>query len=561
MKRSFESIKHTTSNLDQIWLLGVFLIILLAAALRLATLPYLSFYSDEVWTVRFSTYPLSYIMSHMETGLSMHLYILFTKVLTQFVGDSVIGLKAPSLIAGILTIPAVYLMTKRLLDRQVAILAMLLAAFNPFLIEFSRYARVYAILTLVTIFIMLLYYRTLRQQETKYFIWLGVANGIGLMLSGTAAYVLLIQGCSVLIETLLVQRKRDWKLFWSFSGSFLLSLILGSLFYIAIIIQIPFMVAYWAGGIQGWQLGAYIAALQRLHPYITPVMLLLLLVGCWVALKRYRTAGRLLVLWGILPILFFFIMGARHTDLAIARFLILTVPAHFALMSLGLLDIIRRLVPNYPVLAAGAFIVTLVVGTWVFSPGNTLQSITAEPHGASVVAARLKEIVQDDDIMFADPDYMQYVLRNQLDVIYIPLNELTGKQIDTIESYTGQGRLVIVTFNDPSAQEVWSRYFTTEVISGSHYIYELVILTSPKIVNDADLREALLVYFTGSLEGIDREPWYLALPGRLYNRLAWTHHSLGFLKLPDQLDEEIAEHQQLADKYWELGKQESNIKR
>ncbi len=478
-------------------------------------------------------------MTHLETGLSMHMYLLFMKVWTFFLGNSPLIVKAPSLLAGILILPALYQLTKKWLNQRVAILAILFAAFNPFLIEFSRYARVYSILLLVIILVIYLYYQAFKKRQSRYFIWLGIANGLALTFSSISSYIILVQFCSAVIETLLIPSKRDWKLFLNFCWSFILSLLLGLLFYSQILVQIPPMLAALTSDMNQWNIGVYFGVFKILHPYTAVVMLGLLLMGCLIAIKRYKETGRFLILWATVPFIFFFLTGTNQPDLAIARFLILVLPAHFILIASALLFISRKLVPQYSTLTAVFLTTALIFGNWIYSPANTLEPIITEPHGSSIALQRLNEIIQPNDVLSEDPDHLRFILNRPLKSQYIKITNLVSTQSKPYGNFTRSGRLIIVTFNHPEALQIWSKYFSTEVIVHPYYTNELVILTSPKITDRNHLNEILSGYFTGSLKGIDREPEYLkVLPGRFEQRINATRDILMKLNQYKRLQDE-----------------------
>ncbi len=71
--------------------------------------------------------------------------------ITAHVGHSPILIRAPSLIAGTLTIPAVYWLGVRTVGRRAGLLAAALTALSPFMIYYSAEARAYALMTVLVI--------------------------------------------------------------------------------------------------------------------------------------------------------------------------------------------------------------------------------------------------------------------------------------------------------------------------------------------------------------------------------------------------------------------------
>jgi hypothetical protein len=68
---------------------------------------------------------------------------------TTRLGHALVWLRAPSLIAGTLTIPVIYMLGTKLADRRAALVATALATLSPFMIFYSTEARAYGVLMLL----------------------------------------------------------------------------------------------------------------------------------------------------------------------------------------------------------------------------------------------------------------------------------------------------------------------------------------------------------------------------------------------------------------------------
>lgn len=85
------------------------------------------------WLVRIDQHPpLYYALLHFWMGL----------------GDGEAAVRALSALCGILTIPALYLLGRRLVGQEVGLLAALILAVSPFHVRFAQEARMYTLLTL-----------------------------------------------------------------------------------------------------------------------------------------------------------------------------------------------------------------------------------------------------------------------------------------------------------------------------------------------------------------------------------------------------------------------------
>jgi hypothetical protein len=112
-----------------------------------------SIFADELSTYWISaTHSLRGVLSlmygtpHIEHAeITPPLYFVAAWVTTQF-GHSVLWLRAPSLLAGAVTIPLVYLLGRRLVGRSAGLVATALVALSPFMIYYSGEARSYGLM-------------------------------------------------------------------------------------------------------------------------------------------------------------------------------------------------------------------------------------------------------------------------------------------------------------------------------------------------------------------------------------------------------------------------------
>jgi 4-amino-4-deoxy-L-arabinose transferase-like glycosyltransferase len=128
----------------QLWLLAV---ILPALAVRLHNLTYHSLWLDEAVSVYWARQSVPRIL---EVGFTLvedrlpPLYYLILNGWAGLAGFSETAVRLPSVGFGVLLIPALAGLAAMLFGRRAALLAALLAAFNPFLVWYSQEARMYA---------------------------------------------------------------------------------------------------------------------------------------------------------------------------------------------------------------------------------------------------------------------------------------------------------------------------------------------------------------------------------------------------------------------------------
>ncbi len=146
---------------------------LLAALLRLPTLGTQSFWLDESVTVRLVRRSFVGMLSALPGSESTPpLYYVLAWPWTRVFGSGEVGLRLLSALFGILTVPVVYAAAVRLVSRRAGVVAGALAATSPLLIWFSQEARAYALLTLLSAVLLLLFARVLeRPTPRRYALW------------------------------------------------------------------------------------------------------------------------------------------------------------------------------------------------------------------------------------------------------------------------------------------------------------------------------------------------------------------------------------------------------
>jgi hypothetical protein len=128
------------------WL--VLIITLLGAGLRLYQIGAKGLWLDEAFSVWLGWQPLPDMLSWI-IRIDQHppLYYFLLHFWMRF-GDSAATVRTLSALIGALTIPMIYLLGRRLLGQNVALLAALILAISPFHIRFGQETRMYTLLTL-----------------------------------------------------------------------------------------------------------------------------------------------------------------------------------------------------------------------------------------------------------------------------------------------------------------------------------------------------------------------------------------------------------------------------
>lgn len=143
-------------------------VMLLAAFARLWGLGTQSLWMDEAFSYLFGTLPLGMAWEAMIVD-AVHppLYYLLLRPWLALVGESELVLRFPSAVVGVLTVAILYRAEQCWLDRGTAGWAPLLLALNPFHIWYSQEARMYALLGLLSLVVLVAFWRALGSQRAS----------------------------------------------------------------------------------------------------------------------------------------------------------------------------------------------------------------------------------------------------------------------------------------------------------------------------------------------------------------------------------------------------------
>ncbi|HEY3930691.1 MAG TPA: glycosyltransferase family 39 protein [Candidatus Koribacter sp.] len=138
----------TEQEYDRGVMLRVIALTALALVLRVLALGYKGFWQDEVFSVLFVREPSAQFWSVLKNAeMNMALYYLALREWVRFFHGEA-GIRALSVIPGVLTVPVVYALGARLYSRRVGVWAAGLTAINTCAVVYSQEARGYAMLVL-----------------------------------------------------------------------------------------------------------------------------------------------------------------------------------------------------------------------------------------------------------------------------------------------------------------------------------------------------------------------------------------------------------------------------
>ncbi len=159
-------------------------IILLSLALYLYALEAKSLWYDELATLTCSGWGGTWadVIRRSLTIPATPKPPLYFFVTSLFVllGDRVWLLRLPAAVFGALTVPLLYVLVRRLVDRQTGLLAALLLALAPFYVRYGQEARMYTMLTFLSLLCLYLFCRAIDSTRWRWWLALALAGAAGL---------------------------------------------------------------------------------------------------------------------------------------------------------------------------------------------------------------------------------------------------------------------------------------------------------------------------------------------------------------------------------------------
>lgn len=435
------------------YLVAVALLVLVAFFIRAASLDAQSLWRDEVDALRFAQAPWSEMLSNFtRPGWNGPLYYLMLRGWIALTGQTEYAMRFFSLIFGVLGVPLIYTLGRRLFDRTVGLIAALLVTTSPYLTWYSQEVRMY---TWVPALAMLAIYALHRALSGSPLLSSSKGNGwhwwmVQIVATTLAFYSHILAAFLVPVQVLLYfawwpQARQHWK-------PALISLACLTLPYLPLAVwqaplalqaretgfqaytlgrMVEILLNAWSTGMRswGWPWGAILMALGAVSGIIDPS-------ASW----RDRLA---LLVWLTIPLLSVWLISLRQ-PLFTDRYLIWSAPAFYLLIALGLASL-RRLGAQ-----AHFLIVALASALLIFNSVNLWQQATtpikSDFRAAAAYVANYEPPGQTNNPHLSESDlpfklYLPLIVAergesDELIIFQIPYARYTFDYYFPIEDYT-----------------------------------------------------------------------------------------------------------------------------
>jgi len=147
---------------------AIILVSLLAFLLRIYRAQDQSVWGDELYSVMYANMGLADIIRFNLRALDPQapLFYLLLKLWVTVAGQTELALRMPSILGGVVLVPAVYVLGRYLVGGLAGLLAAVILAVNPFHVWYAQEVRTYSITVLLTTLSTLLFLRVLRGEHS-----------------------------------------------------------------------------------------------------------------------------------------------------------------------------------------------------------------------------------------------------------------------------------------------------------------------------------------------------------------------------------------------------------
>ncbi|HKD84018.1 MAG TPA: glycosyltransferase family 39 protein [Terriglobales bacterium] len=318
------------------------LLTIAGAWLRLSHLGSKSLWLDEGATValaRASWQHFWWVWWHGEANLQTIYFLLMRGWI--HLGDGEAWLRLPSALFGIASIPAMYVVARRLVSTGPALGAAALLAFSPADVYYSQEARSYTLAILLVLLSTYFFVRAVEQCQRRDWAWWMWISTLAFYTHDFAALVLIAQACSMLFKP----EPQRWRPLL-IRGTIILLLALPGLTYVlrASPENLHFAWMPQPSPREFLHLAAFYAG-GGLKLAIASVLWIAGVIAIWYRGRSGEDAnafwhGTLVVLWAVLPAILLAIVSLRE-PLFLQRYVIFSLPAWALLAAIGA-DLLRK---------------------------------------------------------------------------------------------------------------------------------------------------------------------------------------------------------------------------
>lgn len=371
---------------------------------------------DEAQSIWQASHTTEFIRFYTLKNVHLPLHNTFLHFWVALFGAGATAGRISSAIFGILSLPALYLLSREFLKRKWALIATGIGATSPFWIWYSREIRMYSLLTLVTVFSYYFFVRIIRTNRLKNYIFYTITNLIGIYTHYFFFLVLLAQAVFFL---------STWKIEWNDKSTIPKKKMLYNFATVVIVLIIAFSPWFYAfinshgSGtlapelVKPTSFNIILSFFEFTFGYqpenITTAMIalwpLVILMGFVFLAKRkpIKPSTFLMIIGIFLPVIFTFLVSVIYRPIYLTRYLIVITPLYYIFIAW----VLSQSKGLFQKISISILAISLIAA---FINQNTNPDITVKENYREAVNY-ISEKTSHRDIVVLAPPYMIYPLQ------------------------------------------------------------------------------------------------------------------------------------------------------
>ncbi len=243
-------------------ILGLLLAVIVLTGLILRLGPVLEqrdFWYDEAFTGILIKQPWGEMNQMIFDDVHPPLYYWLLKPWASVFDYSSFGIRFFSTLMGILTIFSVYWIGKRMFNEKSGLLAASITAVSPFAVQYSQEARMYSLFGLLMIWATWFFYRALKYNERRDWIWWGIFGGLAFYTHYLSLFFFIVFFWTAVFYEYNFHKKSFYKAillpknFWIGTGTI-------AVFFAS---WLPYFISHISGGNLGWIGVSYLSDIPK----------------------------------------------------------------------------------------------------------------------------------------------------------------------------------------------------------------------------------------------------------------------------------------------------------
>lgn len=331
---------------------ALLLILVWATILRFFNNTAVSLWHDEAFSALYIKYSWAEMLDRIILDVHPPLYYYVLRLWSYVFGHSLLSLRGMSILFGVLTVWAGYLFVKKAFRNQnLALLAALFLAINPFQIQYALEARMYTLGTFLLMISSWLLLRALESRRKRDWIYYGLAAVACFYTHYYLLFSVIAQGVYALY---IIFRRGDWR--GNYKDNQLINLMLAGA--LAVLLYVPWLPTlmeqlarvqggYWIQGMDGWAVPGTIWKIalggQGMNRTALVIAVLLAITLLVYFIRKYRDQEKWLIVAGIIiPFLAAVLLSIKN-DIYLDRYFVFASLSFSILIALALAAIPKKL--------------------------------------------------------------------------------------------------------------------------------------------------------------------------------------------------------------------------